>query len=406
MKPKSMTIAVRVNIGLAAINLLVIAMALGVLMDAEAMRYISTIMPVVVIAVSSAMAYGVSRISGKLLRLASEIGAGAARVSGAAGQISGSSQQLAKGASEQAASLEETSASAEEINSMTQKSLENAKLASDETTRVGALLQETQARLDDMVASMDDINASSEKISRIIKVIDEIAFQTNILALNAAVEAARAGEAGMGFAVVADEVRNLAQRCAQAARDTAQLIEESITRSGEGKHKLDEVTLSIRKVVNNSSRVKLLSNEVHIGSQEQARGIQQVSKAVLEMQQLTQTSAVSAQQGAEAGEQMGAQATNLNDAARRLREVVGAGRDQTLDRQHTATSRSSAALATHSSKPPSRSTTKVSAGRTRTPAKPTVSGAEALAALAKAVPARPTPVSRMALPLDDDFKDF
>ena len=138
---------------------------------------------------------------------------------------------------------------------------------------------------------MGDIKASSDKVAKIIKVIDEIAFQTNILALNAAVEAARAGEAGMGFAVVADEVRNLAQRCAQAAKDTAALIEESIVKSNDGKTKVDQVAVAIRAITEESAKVKTLVDEVSLGSQEQTRGIEQVAKALTQMEQVTQQSA-------------------------------------------------------------------------------------------------------------------
>src|SRR5579862_6160682 len=130
-----------------------------------------------------------------------------------------------------------------------------------------------------MVVAMGEINTQSGKISKIIKVIDENAFQTNILTLNAAVEAARAGEAGMGFAVVADEVRNLAQRCAQAAKDTAELIEESIAKSNGGQATVDQVATAIRSITVESAKVKTLVDEVNLGSQEQARGIEQISKA-------------------------------------------------------------------------------------------------------------------------------
>lgn len=260
-----------------------------------------------------------------LKRIAAEIADGARRVAGAAQQVSGSSQALAQGSSEQAASLEETSASTEELNSMTQKNAENASMAAGEMEKADLLLKETNEKLGQMIESMKEINASSEKISRIIRVIDEIAFQTNILALNAAVEAARAGEAGMGFAVVADEVRNLAQRCAQAAKDTSDLIEESIVRSNEGKLRLDEVAACITRVFESSSKMRVLASEVHMGSQEQARGIDQIARAVAQMQQVTQSTAASAEESASAGEEMSAQAQHLQAAVERLRALVGSG---------------------------------------------------------------------------------
>jgi methyl-accepting chemotaxis protein/methyl-accepting chemotaxis protein-1 (serine sensor receptor) len=177
--------------------------------------------------------------------------------------------------------------------------------------------------LEEMVHSMKEINGSSEKISKIIRVIDEIAFQTNILALNAAVEAARAGEAGMGFAVVADEVRNLAQRSAQAAKDTAALIEESIGKSREGGQKLDRVAQSIARMTASSSQVKTLVDEVNAGSQEQARGIEQIGSAVAQMEQVTQRSAAGAEESAAASEELASQAESLRTMVGRMRDVIG-----------------------------------------------------------------------------------
>jgi methyl-accepting chemotaxis protein/methyl-accepting chemotaxis protein-1 (serine sensor receptor) len=274
---------------------------------------------------AAAFSFHTVRGSNLQLRLiTSEIAEGASQVASAAGQVSSASQSMAQGSSEQAASLEQTSASTEEINSMTQKNAENARTAASEVETVDRMLKETNTKVGEMISSMREINASSEKIGRIIKVIDEIAFQTNILALNAAVEAARAGEAGMGFAVVADEVRNLAQRSAQAAKDTSELIEESIVRSNEGKSKLDDVAQWVSKVVGNAARISVLANEVHVGSQEQARGIDQISRSVAQMRSVTQSTAASAEQSASAGEMMSSQASRLNDAVTRLRQLVGA----------------------------------------------------------------------------------
>ena len=259
----------------------------------------------------------------QLRGVAAGLGEGAQQIASASGQIASSSQALAQGASEQAASLEETSSSSQEITSMTQKNAENSKEAAIVMAEVDRHVQAGNRTLEEMVVSMREITASSDKISKIIKVIDEIAFQTNILALNAAVEAARAGEAGMGFAVVADEVRNLAQRSAQAAKDTAALIEESISKSNEGGTKLERVTEVIRAITASAAKVKTLVDEVNLGSQEQSRGIEQISKALGQMDQVTQGTAASAEQSASASQEMSAQAEALHHIVATLRSLVG-----------------------------------------------------------------------------------
>jgi methyl-accepting chemotaxis protein len=170
---------------------------------------------------------------------------------------------------------------------------------------------------------MGEINAQSGKIANIIRTIDEIAFQTNILALNAAVEAARAGEAGMGFAVVADEVRNLAQRCAQAAKDTANLIEESVTKSNDGKTKVDNVAAAISALTQESGKIRTLIGEVNLGSQEQARGTEQVAKAIQQMEAVTQNTAASAEESASAAEELTAQSAAVRDVVNHLIAMVG-----------------------------------------------------------------------------------
>ena len=270
----------------------------------------------------------VRKAVGELRRNAAEILEGSRQLAGASGQIASSSQSVAQGASEQAATLEETSSSASEITAITRKNAENTRSMAGLMTETARLVEHANHSLDEMVQSMKEINGSSEKISKIIRVIDEIAFQTNILALNAAVEAARAGEAGMGFAVVADEVRNLAQRSAQAARDTALLIEESISTSKGGSARLDQVAASIRQITTSAVQVKTLVDEVDVGSQEQARGIEQIATAVGQMQQVTQRVAANSEESAAAGEELAAQAENLHSIVERLRGLLGAISDE------------------------------------------------------------------------------
>ena len=269
--------------------------------------------------------FTVAGLARTLKTIAESLASGAHQVAGAAAQVASSSQVLAQGASTNAASLEETSASTEEISSMARRNTESSRSAVGIVAHSVEKFGETNRALDEMVVAMGEINGSSQKISKIIKVIDEIAFQTNILALNAAVEAARAGEAGMGFAVVADEVRNLAQRSAQAAKDTAALIEESITKSAGGKSKVDRVAEAIRAVSSDTAQVKTLVDQVSGGSEEQARGLEQIGKAIALMERSGQTTAATAEESAAAAQELTAQSETLTDIGRQLRELVDGG---------------------------------------------------------------------------------
>lgn len=270
-----------------------------------------------------AITMSLRRMIAELNTMTGKVAKGAGQVARAAVQMNSVSHSLAQGASEQSASLEQTSASAEQISSMVHKNAANSKTVADFTATANRVLTEANQKLNQMLDSMKDISTSSEKISKIICVIDDIAFQTNILSLNAAVEAARAGEAGMGFAVVAEEVRNLAQRCSQAAKDTSVLIAESIARARTGKVRLDEVAQAMQQVTANSSEIGKLSGEVSSGSDEQSRGIEQISRAILQIQDVTQKTSASAEEGSTAGAQMQSESEHLNHAVRRLRRMLG-----------------------------------------------------------------------------------
>ena len=262
-----------------------------------------------------------------LNRVAGSLSAGADQTASAAAQVSSASQSLAEGASEQAAALEETSSSLEEMSSMTKRNAETAGKVKDlgsEARKAGDLgVQDMSA----LVTAMDAIKKSSADIAKIIKTIDEIAFQTNILALNAAVEAARAGEAGAGFAVVADEVRNLAQRCAQAAKETAGKIEDAVQKSAAGAEISAKVAKSLEEIVGKARQVDEMAGEVAAASQEQSQGIAQVNTAVTQMDKVTQSNAANAEESAAAAEELTAQAESLKEAvAELLRLVDGTGR--------------------------------------------------------------------------------
>ncbi|MBU0969695.1 MAG: CZB domain-containing protein [Proteobacteria bacterium] len=248
-----------------------------------------------------------------LSRITDGMGEGASQVASAANQVSSSSQSMAEGASQQAASIEETSSSMEEMSSMTKKNAENANHADKLMKEANKIVNTANESMGQLTRSMEDISKASEETSKIIKTIDEIAFQTNLLALNAAVEAARAGEAGAGFAVVADEVRNLAMRAADAAKNTAALIEGTVKKVNDGSALVSTTSDAFSKVARSSVKVGEIVAEISQASKEQSNGIEQVNVAITEMDKVVQQNAANAEESASASEEMSAQAEQLRD---------------------------------------------------------------------------------------------
>jgi methyl-accepting chemotaxis protein len=257
---------------------------------------------------------------------------GAHQVAAASNQLSSSAQQLSMGSAEQTAAIEETSSILQESSSMMLQNTINTRQAAGLSEQAKQSSNSGSAQMQQMMDSIQEIKKSSDQIAKIIKVIDDIAFQTNILALNAAIEAARAGEAGMGFAVVAEEVRNLAGRSAQAAKDTTSIIGNNIELSSNGvliaekvREALDEITLQTKKVSD-------LMEEVSAASQEQSQGIDQVNKAMTQVETVTQQNAANAEESASAAEELSAQADNMRKIVRELSELVN-GKKAVIEKQ-------------------------------------------------------------------------
>lgn len=248
---------------------------------------------------------------------------GAGQVASAANQVSTSSQSLAEGAAEQAAGLEETTSSMEEMGSMTKQNADNARQADGLSNETGQVVARANQAMRELTTSMEDITKAGEETGKIIKTIDEIAFQTNLLALNAAVEAARAGEAGAGFAVVADEVRNLAMRAAEAAKNTADLIEGTIEKTKHGSALVAKTNEAFAEVAESSTKVGELVSEIAAASAEQTQGIEQVNVAMTQMDKVTQQNAANAEESAAASEELSAQAETMQGFVTDLVALVG-----------------------------------------------------------------------------------
>ena len=241
----------------------------------------------------------------------------------ASAEVSSASHYLADGASKQAAGLQETSASIEEMASMTKQNADNANQANVLMGETSRIVDQANQSMTELNASMKEISIASEQTAKIIKTIDEIAFQTNLLALNAAVEAARAGEAGAGFAVVADEVRNLAMRAAEAAKNTASLLEGTVKKVKSGSDMVSRTNEDFGKVAAGAKKVGALVGEIAAASREQAQGIEQINIAMAEMDRVVQQNASNAEESAKASEGMNVQAEQMKKFVDHLVALVG-----------------------------------------------------------------------------------
>ena len=277
------------------------------------------------VVVAAIVFFLVRSVSSRLRGTAAQLRSGADQVQTTSAQVSLSASTLSQGSTEQAASLEETSASMEEMSSMTRKNAENSAHTAELISEVAGHVTESHQALGSMVASMQAIQTSAEQMSKIIKTIDEIAFQTHILALKAAVEAERAGEVGMGFAVVADEVRNLAQRSAQAAKDTAGLIEQCTGNARAGTAKVKLVSTTIAGMTESVERAHALVKEVSEASRQQAQGFDQVAQAIGQMEKVTQQNAAVAEESAAAAAELTSEAESTMRLVSQLEAMVEGG---------------------------------------------------------------------------------
>lgn len=278
----------------------------------------------ITITVGTTIAFFLARsITRRIALVTEQLSNGASEVTVASGQMEATSVALSEGAGSQAASLEETSASLTEIASMTKQNSANAQSAKELSNDTRTTAEAGSREVREMEEAMSAIKASSDSIGKIVKSIDEIAFQTNILALNAAVEAARAGEAGLGFAVVAEEVRNLAQRSALAARETGEKIEDSVSKSERGVQISSKVVSSLQSIVAKAQKMDQLVGEIAAASQEQSQGINLISIAVAHVDQVTQSTASGADESAAAAAKLRAQADVLRESIDELVRMVG-----------------------------------------------------------------------------------
>ena len=276
------------------------------------------------------LGFSLKRMTESLHELLSQVNTSIDQVNVGSDQVSQSSQSLSQGATEQASSLEEISSSLTEINSQAKQNAQNAKEANAIATQASSNASQGNALMQDLVTAMGEINTSSDEIQKVVKVIDDIAFQINLLALNANVEAARAGKYGKGFAVVAEEVRNLASRSAGAVKETTVMVEQTIDSITRGNASAEETAKQLTEIVDGSNKVATLLAEIAAASDEQASGIGQITQGLDQIDQVTQANTASAEESASAAEELASQATQLKSMIKQFKLSPDAGRTRQM----------------------------------------------------------------------------
>lgn len=282
-----------------------------------------SVLAVILLAVILISAFVIRSTTRPVLDVVREIGEGTRQVKSASVELASSSNMLAAGASEQAAAIEQTSASLEEMSSIVKQNSDNALRSDRQIHETGLVVAEAGDSMDKVVSAMRGIATTGENVAAIVRTIDEIAFQTNLLALNAAVEAARAGAAGAGFAVVAQEVRHLAIRSAEAARSTAAMLEESVGHIRDGEALVDRTRQAFERMTDGFRKVTVMVGEISSASKEQAIGIDQINRAVNEMDKVVQQSAATSEETASAAEELSSQSAEMNASVEQLLAIVG-----------------------------------------------------------------------------------
>ncbi len=249
----------------------------------------------------------------RISRVFTQVNTASDQVAVGSQQVAEASQSLAQGASEAASSLEEIASSVQQLTSQTEQNSENAAQANQMTVSARAVADKGSERMEELLKAMGELNDSSKNIAKIIKAIDEIASQTNLLALNAAVEAARAGKHGKGFTVVAEEVKNLAQRSGEAARETAEMIEDSIEKTEAGNKIAANTATALQEIITEATKVGDLVAEIDCASKEQQQGIREISEAISQLDQVTQEVSASSEESAAASEELSGQANQMRE---------------------------------------------------------------------------------------------